>query len=101
MANPLPAIGRFFKKVGKGIGKLAKLAYGYAENLGLDDDIIGLALKYVKLAEASYVDNVEKREFVVGLLKKAFPQLPESVLRYAVETAFQLLKHELDNHIPQ
>ena len=82
-------IGSFFKGLGKFLGK----AFHIAQSLGLDDDLIRLALPYVRQANAKFVDNNERREWCVNVLKAM--KVPQSIARIAVELAFQLYKKEI------
>ena len=72
---------------------LAKRAFGFAKANGLNDDLVKLALKWVRIASEKTVDNAEKREWVVQILKAK--GLPESVVRIAVELAYQAYKKEV------
>ena len=74
------------------IGALKK-AFGYAKANGLTDDLVQLALKWVREASKKTVENVEKREWVVEILKAK--GIPESIARIAVELAYQLYKKEI------
>ena len=81
-------IGSFFKGIGKLLGK----AFHIAQSLGLDDDLIRLALPYVRQADKKFVDNAERREWCVNVLKAM--KVPEMVARIAVEFAYGLYKKE-------
>ena len=72
---------------------LAKKAFGYAKDNGLTDDLVKLALKWVREASKQTVENPEKREWVVEILKAK--GIPESIARIAVELAYQLYKKEV------
>jgi len=74
------------------IGVLKK-AWDLAEKAGLDDNIIQFALKYVRTAQTKYLDNNERREWVVRALVDH--KVPEGVARLATELAVKLLKDEL------
>ena len=74
------------------IGALKK-AFSYAKDNGLTDDLVQLALKWVREASKKSVENPEKREWVVEILKAK--GIPESVARIAVELAYQLYKKEI------
>jgi hypothetical protein len=82
-------LGSFFKSVGKVLGKALSLA----AKVGLDDAVVALALKWVKVADQKYVSNPEKREWVVSILVQR--GIPERIARIAVELALGLLKDEL------
>ena len=88
--NPFVAIGHFFKKIGQLVGK-AIVAAGAA---GLSDEILHLALGYVKSAAESQLDNDARREQVVSLLLGH--GIPESICRLAVELAVRLAKSEVE-----
>lgn len=77
----------FFKTFGR-------LAFGYAKDAGLTDATIQLALKYVRLAEAEFETDYQKREWVIAQLRKV---VPESIARLALELAIQLFHKELDS----
>ena len=78
-------LGKFFS--------LLKKAFKTAVDAGLTDDVMDLALRWVKVAADMTIEKAEKREWVVQMLKsKGFP---ESIARLAVELAYQLFKKEL------
>lgn len=77
----------------KGLGKLIMKGLRAAHEAGLTDEVVDLALKWVKVAAGKEIDNAAKREFVVAILKAR--GLSESVARLAVELAVRLLKAEL------
>ena len=77
---------KFFKSLVTTAIRLAKAS-------GLTDDVIKIALKYVKLANDKYVDNSASREYVVDVLMRR--GLPESIARIAVELAYRLYKDQL------
>ena len=79
----------FFKKV----STIVSYALGHASTKGLTDDIVHLALEWVKVAATKELDNDSRREFVVKLLTNR--GIPESVARLATELAVQLAKREL------
>lgn len=89
--NPFPFI---WKKLIKPFGPLIGLAIGRAISHGLSDDLLKLALAYVKEAAKTEIDKAERREWVVGLL--VAKGVPESIARFAVETAYQVYKRELE-----
>jgi F0F1-type ATP synthase membrane subunit c/vacuolar-type H+-ATPase subunit K len=88
--NPFSAIGSFFKKLGELIGRGLKAAV----TRGLTDQIVALAVGYIRVAAEKAISNDDKRELVVKLL--AGHGIPESVARFAVELGYQAIKHELD-----
>lgn len=66
-----------------------------ANAAGLTDDIIKLAYSWAKIAAVQLTDNAERREFVVRILVSK--GIPESVARFAVEAALQIIKQETKN----
>ncbi len=84
------AIGGFFKKVGGFIGK-ALVSAGAA---GLTDEVVQLALVWVRVAATKFTDNAEKREYVVQIL--IAKHVPEAVARLAVELAYAFFKKEIE-----
>ena len=76
---------------------LAKRAFGFAKANGLNDDLVKLALKWVRIASEKTVDNAEKREWCVEILKAK--GIPESVARIAIELGFQLYKAEIKSRL--
>jgi hypothetical protein len=84
------SIGSFFKKIGVGIGK----AFVVAGGRGLTDEVLALAIEYVRSYVDSTLTNDQKREAVVRLLKNRL-HIPESIARLAVELAVQAVKAEL------
>lgn len=82
-------ISRAFRQV----GSLLKKAWNVAEDLGISDEILEFALKYVRIANTKYVDNAEKREWVVKVLTDR--KVPEWAARLAVELAVGLYKAEV------
>ena len=80
------SFGSFWKKV----GSLAKQGLVAAASAGFTDDLVKLAIPLVKEAALKYVDNGERREFVVDTLSKK--GVPESLSRLAVELAVQIIK---------
>ena len=77
-----------FKFIGKGF----KQIWGVIEGLGIDDELIEFALKWIRIADQKYVDNDQRREWVVGVLKGR--NLPDSIARLVVELAFQVYRKE-------
>lgn len=78
-----------FKKV----KSLLEKVFQAAKDNGLSDEILDQAYRWAKVAAARFVDNTDRREFVVKMLVAR--NIPESVARFAVEAAVQLLKKEL------
>lgn len=89
--NPFPFI---WNKLIKPFGPLIGIAIGRAISYGLNDELLKLALSYVKEAAKKEVDKAERREWVVGLL--VAKKVPESIARLIVEIAYQLYLKELD-----
>ena len=73
---------------------LAKKALEVAKSDGFRDELIHMALPYVRKANERFVDNNEKREWVVGAL--VAKKVPESFARLAVELAYRLYRKELN-----
>ena len=88
--NPFPFI---WKKLVKPFGPLIGVAIGRAISYGLNDELLKLALGYVKEAAKKEIDKAERREWVVGLL--VAKKVPESIARLIVELAYQAYKKEL------
>lgn len=83
-------IGRWFAKA----GSLIWHALEAAGIRGLSDEVVALALIWVKEAVKTGLDNTAKREWVVGQL--VAKHVPESIARLAVELAVQAAKKELE-----
>ena len=79
-----------FLKIFASIGRWAMRAFGVAKIAGLSDEVVERALELVKRAATMFVDNAEKREWVVRALVAA--GVKESIARLAVELAVQLFK---------
>lgn len=92
MKNPLPAIKNLFVK----FGKLITQALREAHEAGLDDKLLELAIPLVRAASTRFVDNNEKREWVVGKLKEA--GTPEWLARVGTEFAYKTYRRELAKH---
>ena len=73
-----------------GFGKGITFALGFIK-AQFNEEEIHHAAGLVKLAEAKFIDNSERREWVVGLLMK---RLPESLARLLVELALQFVKKQ-------
>lgn len=86
-----------FKSAVAGVfGKLksaVQQGWSLLQKAGLDDEVLGLALRYVKTASTKYVDNNERREWVLRVLVDH--KVPEGVARVAIELALKLYKAEL------
>lgn len=77
-----------------GIAKsLIEKAFAASAEAGLTDEIVDLALRWVRAAAERTVDNAERREWVVAILKAN--RIPESIARLAVELAYQFYKKEI------
>lgn len=72
------------------LGRLAKKAFGFAQESGLTDEIIQKALELVRIAASKFDENEERREWVVAALRGI--GLPESIARLALELAVQIWK---------
>ena len=83
----LSMVGGFFKR----LGSVMVTALGFANVRGLTDEVVYVALDYVKLVAARQIDNAAKRELVVDKVSQV-TKLPESVVRLAVELAYQVYK---------
>jgi hypothetical protein len=70
-----------------------KQCLALAQESGLDDQVVSQALYWVRIAAEKYVDNADRREWVVKIL--AGRGVPESVARIAVEFAYQIYKREV------
>jgi hypothetical protein len=79
----------FFKQLGKFVGK----AFSIAKNSGLTDDIVQIALPYVREANRKFVDYAQRREWVVYALVTR--KVPERIARIAVELAYQIYREEI------
>jgi|SRR3990167_10760861 len=87
--NPLHYIKTALVITGKSLAK----GFKFAVDHGLTDQIIAIALPYVRLASTKYVDNKDKREWVISELAKH--NVPEGISRIALELALKLYKDEL------
>lgn len=72
---------------------LLKRALNAAVESGLTDEVVHTAYQWAKVAANKFVDNAEKREFVVRML--VAKGVPESLARLATELGVRLLKAEL------
>ena len=72
---------------------LLQKAFDAAKANGLTDQLLSQALGLVREAATQFADNTERREWVVAAL--VANKVPESVARFAVEAALQVLKREL------
>ena len=76
---------------GKVKGLLAQ-AWDLLKVAGVDDDVLAFAMKYIRLADAKFVDNDKRREWVVKALVEN--KIPESISRLVVEMAYQIYRKE-------
>lgn len=86
--NPIKSIGRVFVNLTKVIGR----GFKAANELGLTDEIIELALDHVARVNVIALNNDTKREAVVDHLVSTGTS--ESIARLAVELALQIFKKE-------
>lgn len=82
-----------FKSFFVSLGGLLKRAFGLAQAAGLTDELVQLALGWVREAEKQTIDNPAKRELVLAALKAK--GVPEGLARLVLELAVRLLKAEL------
>jgi hypothetical protein len=81
---------RLFRGIARGavaVGKVVAKIWQRAEKLGLNDELLALALKHVKEVALIHASNDERREYVVRKLQELLPNLPERVIRIAIELA--------------
>lgn len=90
MPSFLQALSWPFRKLGKLTGNAIEIAI--VEGLG--DELLGEALKWVKVAAQKFSDNDQKREWVVKVL--IANGVPGPLARIAVELAVKLFKKELE-----
>ena len=90
MPNIFAAIGGFFKKLGKLLGSLFVVIASE-----ITEDQLDIAIEYARQAATTYVDNAQRRHFVMGALKTRF-KFSESIARLAVELAVQAIKKGID-----
>ena len=83
-------IKAFFSKIKSVLAK----AFQMVKDSGLTDELILIALPFVRVASTKYVDNAERREWVVAALMAR--KVPEGIARIAVELAYKLYKKELE-----
>lgn len=79
----------------KSFGKLFKKAFKYAHEVGVTDDLLEVAKKWIAVANDKFVDNADKREFVVKMLISK--GIKEAVARLAVELAYRVYKKEVED----
>lgn len=78
----------------KGAGKLVGKGFSIATGKGLKDEIVQLALLWVRVADKKYITNPEKRAFVLQILINK--GIPESIARIAIEFAVNIFHEELE-----
>lgn len=83
------AIGHGFKVFFGWIEHAAQDALDYANKSGLTDEIVNIALGYAQQAEAQYVDNAQKQQFVFAALTAK--GIPPAIANLAIELAVQLI----------
>ena len=81
----------------KPLGALVVKAFHAAKAAGLTDQLVQLALPYVREANRKFIDNDKRREWVVAVLVAR--KVPESIARLVVELAYRLYKAELEKGI--
>lgn len=86
--NPLKSLGRVFIN----LTKLISRGFRAANENGLTDEIIELALDHIVRVDTIPTDNDTKREAVVHTLIALGTR--ESIARLAVELAYQIFKKE-------
>ena len=77
----------------KPLGTFLAKAFNAAKSAGLTDQLVQIALPYVRDANKKFVDNDKRREWVVA--KLVAKKVPESIARLVVELAFQLYRKEI------
>lgn len=87
------SIKSFFSRVKTTLQK----GWELLQRAGLDDEVMSLAQRYVKTAATKYVDNNERREWVLRVLVDH--KVPEGVARVAIELALKLLKQEISDRL--
>lgn len=75
------------------IGSYIKRAFNAAKAAGLTDQLVQIALPYIREANRKFVDNDRRREWVVSVLMAR--KVPESIARLVTELAFQVWRKEL------
>lgn len=79
------------------VGGLLKRAWKLAEAIGLDDALIATAIPLVRKASDKYVDNTDRREWVVKELSSI--GVKESIARIATELAYRMYRKELEKQL--
>jgi len=72
---------------------LLQKAFDAAKANGLTDRLMADTLTLARVAVGKFTEDAERREWVVSILVSR--GVPESIARFAVEAAVQLLKREL------
>ena len=73
---------------------IAKRAFNLAKDSGLTDELVGIALKWVRATAKQNIDNPAKRALVVKILTGR--GVPEGIARIAVELAYLAYKDEIE-----
>ena len=92
--NVFKGIGGFFKQA----GKLLTKAWSAANDAGLDDAVIAWALPLVRAASQKFVDNEQKRQWVIAALVARF-KIPTRIAALAVELAYNLYRNEIGERL--
>jgi len=85
----------------KGIGHFLAKAMGIVRQI-VPEELLAHAIELVKAARDKFLDNTDRREWVVQELLKISingVHLPESVIRLAVELAVSIVKKETQSVI--
>ena len=75
------------------LGAFLTKAFKYAKESGLTDELVQIALPFVREANRKFVDNNKRREWVVAVIVQR--GVPESIARLVAELAFQIYRKEL------
>jgi hypothetical protein len=78
----------------KGIGHLLANAFAIVKKV-VPEEQLALGIVLVKQAALKFVDNAERRAWVINQLQSRF-HIPESIARLIVELALQHVKQGLD-----
>ena len=79
----------FFRNVGRAL----KVVFGLVKKIVPEEQLVK-GIELVRMAAVQFVDNHDRREWVVKQLLSLFPFLRESVARLIVELAVQAVKAE-------
>ena len=83
----------FLSKIFKPLGVFLAKAFNAARASGLTDELVQIALPFVRQANAKFVDNAKRREWVVAVLIQR--GVPERIARIVVELAYGIYRKEL------